>query len=61
MSHLTLVIFGMHFSANLLTTTEKQKQNREKKTANNTINLRPVFHRLPEPNRVWLLVVYFSR
>ena len=21
---------------------------------------RPVFHRLPEPNRVWLLVVYFS-
>ena len=23
--------------------------------------LRPVFHRLPEPNRAWLLVVYFSR
>ena len=22
---------------------------------------RPVFHRLPEPNRTWLLVVYFSR
>ena len=22
---------------------------------------RPVFHRLPEPNRAWLLVVYFSR
>jgi len=21
---------------------------------------RPVFHRLPEPNRAWLLVVYFS-
>jgi len=21
----------------------------------------PVFHRLPEPNRAWLLVVYFSR
>jgi len=24
-------------------------------------NIRPVFHRLPEPNRAWLLVVYFSR
>ena len=24
-------------------------------------HLRPVFHRLPEPNRAWLLVVYFSR
>ena len=24
-------------------------------------NFRPVFHRLPEPNRAWLLVVYFSR
>jgi len=23
--------------------------------------LRPVFDRLPEPNRAWLLVVYFSR
>ena len=23
--------------------------------------LRPGFHRLPEPNRAWLLVVYFSR
>ena len=23
--------------------------------------IRPVFHRLPEPNRAWLLVVYFSR
>jgi len=22
---------------------------------------RPVFHSLPEPNRAWLLVVYFSR
>jgi len=24
-------------------------------------HIRPVFHRLPEPNRAWLLVVYFSR
>ena len=24
-------------------------------------NNRPVFHDLPEPNRAWLLVVYFSR
>ena len=24
-------------------------------------HIRPVFHRLPELNRAWLLVVYFSR
>jgi len=24
-------------------------------------NIRPVFRDLPEPNRAWLLVVYFSR
>jgi len=26
-----------------------------------TLHIRPVFHRLSEPNRAWLLVVYFSR
>ena len=33
------------------------------KTPKSTVRsiYRPVFHRLPEPNRAWLLVVYFSR
>jgi len=43
---LTISFYDPHY---LLQSTEHERKKR------------PVFHSLPEPNRAWLLVVYFSR